>query len=124
MVSGSGRADRNSTGADGSAPLDFTAAAGLAIALRDLLEAGATLIAENGPPGPVEQRLAGHLRRGVSDLAYVAESFPAWERANLQRGLDAYLAAHPPQAEWFSLSSPDRDYEDLATAISRPGRPL
>lgn len=124
MISGSGGADGDFAGADGGAPPDFAAAAGLAIALRNLLEASATLIADNGPPGPVEQQLTGHLPGGLSDLAYVAENFPGWERANLQRGVDAYLAAHSPEAEWFGISSADRDYEDLASVISRPGRPL
>ena len=106
----------------GEPPLSFTTAAELAVALRQLLQASAALIEEHGPPGPVAELVTAHLGCDLGDLAYVAESFPTWEHANLQRGVNAYLAAYSPAAEWFGISAMNRDHEDLATVVSRPGR--
>jgi len=107
---------------EGQPPLSLTTAAELAAALRQLMQASAALIEEHGPPGPVAERVTAHLGCDLGDLAYVAEGFPTWEHANLQRGVDAYLAAYSPAAEWFGISSMNRDHEDLATVVSRPGR--
>ncbi len=107
---------------EGEPPLSFTTAAELAVALRELMRAGTTLIEESGPPGPVAERVTAHLGCALGDLAYVAESFPAWEHANLQRGVNAYLAAYSPAAEWFGINAMNRDHEDLATVLSRAGR--
>ena len=107
---------------EGEPPLSFTTVAELAVALRQLMQASTALIEEHGPPGPVAELVTAHLGCDLGDLAYVAEGFPTWERANLQRGVDAYLAAYSPAAEWFGISSMNRDHEDLATVVSRPGR--
>jgi hypothetical protein len=58
-------------------------------------------------------RVTGHLGCGLADLSPVSETFPDWEHANLQRGVDAYLAAHTPDAAWFGISGSHRTSDDM-----------
>ncbi|HEX9538055.1 MAG TPA: ATP-binding protein [Streptosporangiaceae bacterium] len=118
-------ADRSGDAASGqgggTAPFDVSTATGLAMALRDLLEASYHLATQAGLDTPVAAKIGAHLGCELKDMAFVEESFPLWEHANLQRGIDAYLAEHSPAAEWFGLSGMNRDHEDLATMITRSG---
>jgi hypothetical protein len=118
-------ADRSGDAASGqgggTAPFDVSTATGLAMALRDLLEASYHLATQAGLDTPVAAKIGAHLGCDLKDMTFVEESFPLWEHANLQRGIDAYLAEHSPAAEWFGLSGMNRDHEDLATMITRPG---
>ena len=40
----------------------------------------------------------------MTEVPNVALHLPAFEHANLQRGVDAYLAAHSPDATWFGIA--------------------
>src|SRR5262249_40115715 len=44
--------------------------------------------------------------------------FPSWELVNLQRGVDAYLAARSPHAEWFGIAGASRYHQDLVDMLS------
>jgi hypothetical protein len=58
-------------------------------------------------------RVTGHLGCGMTDLTPVSEAFPDWEHINVQRGIDAYLAAHTREAVWFGISGSHRTGEDM-----------
>src|SRR5712692_4715546 len=102
--------------------VDVSTAAGLARALRDLLGTSARLVGQAGIAGPAAARVGVHLGCDLKDMAWVGESFPMWEHANLQRGTDAYLAEHSPAASWFGITAMSHDHEDLATMITMSGR--
>ncbi len=103
-----------------ASPLDLATATGLATALRDLLHTSYHLIARTGRVTPAAAKISAHLGCELTDMAFVSENFAVWEHANLQRGVDAYLAEHSPDAEWFGISGMNRDHEDLATMITSP----
>lgn len=98
---------------DPDTPADDTRTArSLARSLNHLIELGDRL---GGSPQGTElvARVTGHLGCGLADLTPVSETFPDWEHVNLQRGVDAYLAAHTPDAAWFGISGSHRTSEDM-----------
>jgi hypothetical protein len=52
----------------------------------------------------------------------VTERFAIWEHVNIQRGVDAYLAAHGRGEAWIGLSGTavHRPHEDLLSLIAHP----
>ena len=51
----------------------------------------------------------------------VAERFPIWEHVNIQRGIDAYLAAQHNDADWFAApGAGQRPHENMLSLINRP----
>ena len=94
---------------------------GLARGLRDLLELAAqTLSAEAGSSG-LELRVTGHLGCELAEVVLVSEKFPSWEQVNVQRGVDAYLAAHAAGAQWFGpAGGGHRPHEDMLSLLSMP----
>ncbi|HEY0449108.1 ATP-binding protein [Actinophytocola sp.] len=77
-------------------------ARGLARALTDLLNAGQQSLAESG--SPLITRITEHVGCPLAEIPNVAEHLPSWEHANLQRGIDAYLARNSPDAAWFGIA--------------------
>jgi hypothetical protein len=112
--------DAASGGSDAAAPLDLSTAMGLAGALQDLLQSSYHLVTRAGLVSAAAAKIRAHLGCDLKDMAFVAEGFPAWEHANLQRGVDAYVAEHSPGAKWFGISDMNRDHQDLANMITRP----
>ena len=94
---------------------------GLARGLRHLLELAAqTLSAEAGSSG-LELRVTGHLGCELAEVVLVSEKFPSWEQVNVQRGVDAYLAAHAAGAQWFGpAGGGHRPHEDMLSLLSMP----
>jgi DNA polymerase III delta prime subunit len=83
-----------------------------------------TLATEAGP-SEVAAKVTGHLRCEQSDIVPVTERFPTWEHVNLQRGVEAYLAAHGSDGTWFGVSGAmRRPHEDLMTLITTDGPAL
>ncbi|SDG01741.1 ATPase family associated with various cellular activities (AAA) [Sinosporangium album] len=81
----------------------------LAHALKDLVKEAHRTIDADRPEPELLRRVKGHLKADLKEIVCVTESFPAWDHASLQRGLDAYLAAREPLAEWFGVSGQNRD---------------
>ena len=51
----------------------------------------------------------------------MAERFPIWEHVNIQRGIDAYLAAQHNDAEWFAApGAGQRPHENMLSLVSTP----
>ena len=89
--------------------------------MRQLLELAAqTLSAEVGPSG-LALRVTGHLGCELAEVVLVSQRFPTWEQVNLQRGVDAYLAAHAAGAQWFGpAGGGHRPHEDMMSLLSMP----
>ena len=94
----------------------------MARSLRLLLEIGVRTLAEDSVPSEVARRVTGHLGCELGAVVSVAERFPIWEHVNIQRGIDAYLAAQHNDAEWFAApGAGQRPHENMLSLISTPG---
>jgi ATPase family associated with various cellular activities (AAA) len=101
--------------------LDRSDARGLARAMRDLLNAAAQLIAEDDDR-PLVRLITEHVGCPISQIPNVVERWPSWEHANLQRGVDAYLAEQSPDAEWHGVAgAPMRGHHDLVDMLNMSG---
>ena len=102
-------------------PPDTEDLRGLARGIRTLFEIGATALAEDAGPSELALRVTGHLGCELTAVVSVAEKFPVWEHVNLQRGVDAYLAAQQDGAEWFGVPGAwQRPHENLLSLIGMP----
>jgi len=75
---------------------------GLARGVRRLVEMTARTLADE--PNELVLRVTGHLGCDLSEVVPVTERFPIWDHVNVQRGVDAYLAAHGSTGAWFGAS--------------------
>ena len=102
-------------------PPDTEDLRGLARSLRLLLEIGVRTLSEDSGPSELALRVAGHLGCELSTVLSVAERFPKWEHVNIQRGIDAYLAAQHNDAEWFAApGAGQRSHENMLSLIVSP----
>ncbi|MEU8631673.1 ATP-binding protein [Amycolatopsis sp. NPDC048633] len=58
-------------------------------------------------------RVTGHLAAPLTEVVVVTRNWPAWEHANIQRGVEAYLAEHGTAVDWFGIAGGQRTHEDL-----------
>jgi ATPase family associated with various cellular activities (AAA) len=94
----------------------------LARSMYRLMEFGARSLARDAGPNEVSVKVTEHLGCAQSDIVPVTERFPTWENVNVQRGVDAYLAAHGGGGGWFGLAgSMRRPHEDLMSLITSGG---
>jgi DNA polymerase III delta prime subunit len=94
---------------------------GLARGLRLLFEIGARTLVEDAAPSELALRVTGHLGCELTAIVAVTERFPKWEHVNVQRGVDAYLAAQPDDAEWFGCPGTGlHPHENMLSLISAP----
>jgi hypothetical protein len=102
-------------------PPDTEDLRGLARSLRLLLEIGVRTLTEDAGPSELALRVTGHLGCELPAVVPVTQRFPSWEHVNIQRGVDAYLAAQQNEAEWFGSSgASQRPHEDMLSIISMP----
>src|SRR5579875_469436 len=93
----------------------------LARAVRQLFELAAQTLTQDAGPSGLALRVTGHLGCDLADIVLVSERFPSWEHVNVQRGVDAYLAAHAPGADWFGPPGGGlRPGEDMLQLVSMP----
>src|SRR5258708_33184483 len=92
---------------------------GLARAMRQLVEAAARTLADDAEPSELVLRVTGHLGCDLSEVVPVTERFPIWDHVNVQRGVNAYLAAHGSTGTWFGAGGgghrPDEGLLSLIT---------
>ncbi|MBO0771649.1 MAG: ATP-binding protein [Actinobacteria bacterium] len=75
-----------------------------------------------GPSG-LALTVTGHLGCELTETVLVSERFPSWEHVNIQRGVDAYLAAHAADAQWFGpAGGGHRPYEDMLSLLTMPAQ--
>jgi hypothetical protein len=104
-------------------PPDHEDLRGLARGLRLLVEAGARALAEDTGPSELALRVTAHLGCELPAVVAVTEQFPAWENVNVQRGVDAYLAAQHSDADWFGAADlGHHPHEDMLSLITLPTR--
>jgi hypothetical protein len=58
-----------------------------------LFEIAASTLADDAQPSELARRVTSHLGCELTAIVPVTERFPKWEHVNVQRGVDAYLAA-------------------------------
>jgi ATPase family associated with various cellular activities (AAA) len=75
----------------------------LAQAVKQLFESAEKTLRDSGG-SPLIERITAHLGCPMTDVPNVALHLPSFEHVNLQRGVDAYLAAHSPEATWFGIA--------------------
>src|SRR5580704_7504222 len=109
------------TNPDPPLPADPEDLRGLARGLRLLVELGARALAEDAGSSPLALRVTGHLGCALTAVVQVTERFASWEHVNIQRGVDAYLAARHEEPQWFGPSGAGhRPHEDLLSLIGAP----
>ena len=92
----------------------------LARGLRQLFEVATRTLTEDTGPSELARQVTGHLGCDLTAVVPVTERFPSWEHVNIQRGVDAYLAAHPG-GPWFGASGlGHRPREDMLSLINMP----
>ncbi|MFC5818988.1 AAA family ATPase [Nonomuraea harbinensis] len=101
--------------------MDTDDARSLARSLRELIQDAHHTLALDTPPELVT-RVTGHLGCELRHVVNVVAAFPGWEHVNLQRGVDAYLAAHTPGAEWFGIAGQGREHDDIVNMLARAAR--
>lgn len=97
---------------------DHTAAAELSLAIRRLFDESHRLLSAGGSTGELGSRVSRHLGRPLEDTPNVAAAYGGWQHANLQRGVDAYLAAHTPDATWFGITGQMRTHQDVVDMLA------
>nr|WP_113700138.1 AAA family ATPase [Nonomuraea lactucae] len=102
--------------------MDLIDARGLALALRELLEDAHQTVNEAKETPELVARVTGHLGCELKNIINVVASFPAWEHVNLQRGVDAYLEAQSPGAQWFGIAGHGREHEDIVNMLAGAAR--
>lgn len=75
----------------------------LAHAVKELFETAQQTLLDSAD-SPLIQRITTHLGCPLTDVPNVTLDLPSFEHVNLQRGVDAYLATHTPDATWFGLA--------------------
>jgi hypothetical protein len=103
-----------------SEPLDAEAAAGLAGSLRDLLRVAERVLNRDGS-SPLLRMITEHIGCPISQIPNVMLRWPGWEHANLQNGVDAYLAEYSPDATWFGVGGSGRAHNDLVDMLTLAG---
>ena len=89
---------------------------GLARGLRNVVDLARSALNNESEPSAVGRRIMTHLGCDLADVVPVTERFPLWEHVNVQRGVDAYLAAHGRRG----VDRPGRRVEPTAREPARP----
>jgi hypothetical protein len=98
-------------------PLDAATATELARSMRDVLKAAERLVADDGEP-PLLRMITEHIGCPISQIPNVMLRWEGWEHANLQFGVDAYLAEYSPDATWFGIGGSGRAHSDLVDMLT------
>jgi hypothetical protein len=116
-----GIVDRVSTPDLPSAP-DKDDLRGLARGLRQVVDLAVRTMVDESGPSAAGLKVMAHLGCELADVVPVTERFPLWEHVNLQRGVDAYLAAHGSGEGWIGLGGGfHRPHENMLSLISSSG---
>lgn len=91
--------------------------------LVKLLEAARRVLDDDEAQSEILAHVTGHLGCALSDVVAVQERFEIWDHVNVQRGVDAYLAAHDSGA-WFGMATGMmRPHQDLLSRLAMPVGP-
>jgi len=94
----------------------------LARSLRRLMELSVHTMTEDAAQSDLARTVSGHLGCELPDVVPVSERFAIWENVNVQRGVDAYLAARGSGDAWLGVpGAAHRPHEDLLGLITTRG---
>lgn len=96
---------------------DSAGANRLATALATLLEHTRELVTTAGGKA-LTAMITDHIGVPLADVPNVAKTYGSYDHVNLQRGVDAYLAEHSPDAEWFGISGGGRSHQDVVEMLA------
>ncbi|GGS50336.1 ATPase [Planobispora rosea] len=102
--------------------MDLSDAKDLSQALSALMRDAHLALEEDRKTPELVARVTGHLSCDLKHVVSVTETFATWEHANLQRGTDAYLARHSPEAEWFGIAGQGREHDDYVNILAVAAR--
>jgi hypothetical protein len=92
---------------------------GLARGLHQVVGLAERTLSDEAGPSAAGRRVMAHLGCELADVVPVTERFPLWEHVNVQRGVDAYLAAHGRGEGWFGLSGGfHRPHENMLSLLN------
>jgi hypothetical protein len=97
--------------------IDAEDARALARSMRKMLDSVMRVLADDGDRALV-RLITEHVGCPIGEIPNVVERWAGWELANLQRGVDAYLAEHSPGAEWFGVAGGSRHQHDLVDMLN------
>ncbi|MFI7674262.1 AAA family ATPase [Actinophytocola sp. NPDC049390] len=83
--------------------MNVTDARELALSVKAVFESAQHALDGAADP-PLIRKITDHLGCPLTEIPNVALHLPAFEHVNLQRGVDAYLAAHTPETTWFGIA--------------------
>lgn len=83
--------------------MNVTDARELALSMKAVFESAQHAL-NGAADSPLIKRITDHLGCPLTEIPNVALHLPAFEHVNLQRGVDAYLAANSPDATWFGIA--------------------
>ena len=92
---------------------------GLARGLHQVVDLAERTLSDEAGPSAVGRRIMAHLDCELADVVPVTERFPLWEHVNVQRGVDAYLAAHGGGEGWIGLAGGfHRPHENMLSLVN------
>ena len=92
---------------------------GLARGLHQVVDLAQRTLSDEAGPSAAGRRVMAHLDCELADVIPVTERFPLWDHVNVQRGVDAYLAAHGSGEGWFGLSGAfHRPHENMLSLLN------
>ncbi len=97
-------------------------AAGLAAELHRVLRVTADLAAAGPGANKLVDRVTDHVGVPFTQLVLVGRAWEAWEHANVQRGVDAYLAERGTEPDWFGIAGGQRGHEELLGMLAMSRR--
>jgi hypothetical protein len=97
--------------------LDSEAAGDLALSMRDVFRTAERLIARHHDT-PLVRMISDHIGCPITQIPNVRLRWQGWEHANLQSGVDAYLAEYSPDATWFGIGGSGRAHNDLVDMLT------
>jgi hypothetical protein len=100
--------------------LDPAGARRLATALATLINDTRHLVTSAGGSALVAM-VSEHIGCPLAQVPNVAISFGTWEHVNLQRGVEAYLAEHSPDATWFGIAGGGRSHQEVVDMLASAG---
>src|SRR5579863_8357015 len=114
----SGIVDRVST-PDVPIPPDPDDLRGLARGLHQVVDLAERTLSDEAGPSAAGRRVMAHLGCELADVVPVTERFKLWDHVNVQRGVDAYLAAHGAGEGWIGLASGfHRPHENMLSLLN------
>ncbi len=92
---------------------------GLARGLHQVYDLAERTLSDEAGPSAAGRRVMAHLGCELAGVIPVTERFRLWEHVNVQRGVDAYLAAHGSGEGWFGLAGGfHRPHENMLSLLN------